>query len=778
MELSFQLHEFLVSKPQAVGLVDTPNRHVIKHLIKNNLRPPRPLASRKEPYPASWEQPETFRLAVQIFEKGTETLQTLLRLPPSTGASPEQSTMATELGESSKIAGKRPEPRLGTADIAAGQIEEITGLRKDSGNPQYSKTAYQRDSIGILMIVGRIAKKDPGYDLPFLRGSISNTEVGAAQAVYRLLSDSKKKSCQTEAQQQLLSSDSPQYVLGSQEVFQDWITRFREGPGEPGALDLSPELIDEVVYTRQATPVEIINPRIPMRQPQNQTYGSEKLQRSLNSRRLEEVARNRPDFLQRSARVELDRPDPFDLEVEEGLDRNMRHQSSVDPLAVDSPPRRRQIPRATPWLPRQDARPERLDGIQPNIPPPNRSVEDELAYLRARVAQQEAELRNSRNRDPGPEFVPRQNRRLESIEGPQYAYPPPQPRGYPDIHDRDRPDRPLRGHSHPNVQNDRLPPRDSEHLPDYPREKPRNLRPADVMMFDPKKQSAAFFIRRFLQIAELEGSGPVLRVLPMCLEGDALEWHNGLSARVRREMNQSLAIWEDELLREYRPNRFESMKTAEKMKFRFDDSSITLSQYLTRKTNHLHDAGIMDEDMIVRYLWQGLDANLALATPMREEGDTIESFNRRVRNNEAAAKRVHEINKPRQKSTPSTGPTPARVQRLFGNLAAKGLVQTAESKAKPDTKPKRPLEPSNNKANERRPKRAPPRPCRHCGGGHWDNDCDEKDRKVLKVDPEAMEIDEDGSEAEDLDAYDLETYEALEILAEEETQGENDCEDS
>ena len=110
----------------------------------------------------------------------------------------------------------------------------------------------------------------------------------------------------------------------------------------------------------------------------------------------------------------------------------------------------------------------------------------------------------------------------------------------------------------------------------------------------------------------------------MCLEGDALEWHNELSTRVRQEMSNDLAVWEDELLREY---RFESLKNAEKMKFRFDDSSTTLSQCLTRKTNHLHDAGITDEDMIVQYLWQGLDANLALATPMREEGNTIENFN-------------------------------------------------------------------------------------------------------------------------------------------------------
>ena len=87
-----------------------------------------------------------------------------------------------------------------------------------------------------------------------------------------------------------------------------------------------------------------------------------------------------------------------------------------------------------------------------------------------------------------------------------------------------------------------------------------------------------------------------------------------------------------------------------------------------------------DEDMIVRYLWQGLDANLALATPMREEGDTIEAFKRRVRNNEAAAKRVHELNRPRLTTQPVANP--ARIQRLFGDLASEGLAQA------PDTKPK------------------------------------------------------------------------------------------
>ena len=72
-------------------------------------------------------------------------------------------------------------------------------------------------------------------------------------------------------------------------------------------------------------------------------------------------------------------------------------------------------------------------------------------------------------------------------------------------------------------------------------------------MFDPQKQSAAFFIRGFRHTAELEGSGPVPRILPMCLENDAPEWHNELSSRVRQEMNHDLSVWEDELFRDIPP---------------------------------------------------------------------------------------------------------------------------------------------------------------------------------------------------------------------------------
>ena len=847
MRTAFQLYDFLFTAQSVQsGLIDSENQQVIQHLVKKNLRPARTLADRQEPWPRSWgtnTESESLQQALATFEQDTVQLQLLYRLPPSTGATPSRATPSTmadlndplnpknrpndPLPESSNVAGKRTIARLGTADLVASQVEDITGIQRNPGNQNYSKTSYTRDCIAMLMIAGRLARSEPGYDAPFLRESITNTDVGAAQAIYRLLSDNKKKSVQAEADQILLSSDSPQFILDTHDSFESWIARIREGPGDPGDLDLSPEVIEEVTTSRRPSvahepPVRRFFPQAQRQTQQSKTPNEEKFQRWANSQKREESTRDRrdrPDFHQR-------RPDPYNQEVEEGLARNMaghngeQHEKSlgsVDPLGLSpqrrpiaTSPQRRPQPVVQPldqppaglFRPNLFENPRRNSEPRVQLRQPANQDHNELAYLRERVAQQEAELRRSRITDPGPEFVPRENRRLESLSGHQYHPPPLNPyQGYGYQAPNDRrgyvPDNPRGGFNPVVPDNPRgplNPPADRREY-DYPilpegrrrydnpnppeERRPRNLRPADVMMFDPQKQTAAFFIRRFRHIAEIEGSEPVLRVLPMCLEGDALEWHNGLSTRVRQEMNHSLAIWEDELLREYRPNRFESLKNAEKMRFRFDDSSMTLSQYLTRKTNHLHDAGVMDEDMIVRYLWQGLDANLALATPMRESGDTIESFNRRVRNNEAAAKRVHELNKPRQKSNFSTAPTPARVQRLFGNLAAKGLVQAGDTKAKPapvQAKPKRPLETSKTKANERRVKKSPPRPCRHCGKDHWDNDCDDPNRKVMKVESEDVVMDEveygDENEEEDLDPYDLETYAALEALAEEESQGE------
>ena len=85
------------------------------------------------------------------------------------------------------------------------------------------------------------------------------------------------------------------------------------------------------------------------------------------------------------------------------------------------------------------------------------------------------------------------------------------------------------------------------------------------------------------------------------------------------------------------------MKKTKKMTFRFDDKNLTLNQYLTRKINLLHDAKIIDENIIVRYLWEDLESQLILIISIRENDDIIENFDRRVRNNERVARKIYEL---------------------------------------------------------------------------------------------------------------------------------------
>ena len=494
-------------------------------------------------------------------------------------------------------------------------------------------------------------------------------------------------------------------------------------------------------------------------------------------------------------------------------DRRSRHAPDSSSSSPSPPPFRRD--QAIPGLHRGQAEPRReqtipetqaIPGVQRSHTDPE--VQNELEYLRTRVRDLErpVQLPQTFPRDERLDEVPRQYRRMETLSQPSRQHSPaerpqwldrPQwlpnnryqfpeehrpthrhreDRFYPvDPNQERRPER-RPTNRYPEDQLDANPPRAPQ---------PRALRPQDIMMYDPAKQTVGFFIRRFRHIAELEGHRAVLRVLPLCLENDALEWHNGLSPTVQHEMNQSLAIWEDELLREYRPDRFESIRKAQEMTFRFGKDT-TLSQYLSRKTNTLRDGGIHDETLLVHYLWEGLDAQLALATPVRQDYDTVESFSRRVRANETAAKKVHDLFK-RNAARPTTNtqasnqyqprtdnrfvPSANRVQRLINNYQNQKATPAVvlPTPAKPDFK-KVPL---SGNANSRIPatKTRPPRPCRHCGGPHWDKDCPDPSKTMMA---QVKEEEEEGPDEEPvLDDYDRETLEALEALQEEpEEQGE------
>ena len=130
----------------------------------------------------------------------------------------------------------------------------------------------------------------------------------------------------------------------------------------------------------------------------------------------------------------------------------------------------------------------------------------------------------------------------------------------------------------------------------------------------------------------------------MCLKKSALKWHISLFAIVKKKMNVDFRIWKNELLREYWFDCFVFRKKIENFVFRFDDS-LTFNQYFSRKTNLLHDAEITKKNMMIQYLWNELEFQLQTTISRKKNNDFLKNFEKRVRQNETVARRVHEFNK-------------------------------------------------------------------------------------------------------------------------------------
>ena len=206
----------------------------------------------------------------------------------------------------------------------------------------------------------------------------------------------------------------------------------------------------------------------------------------------------------------------------------------------------------------------------------------------------------------------------------------------------------------------------------------RIFRSQNIMMFDFNKISMKFFIKKFQQIVAIEKTKSILRILFLCMKTNALKWHNELSSNIQQNMNQNLTIWKNEFFKKYRFNRFESMQKTQKIIFRFDKKFI-FDQYLTRKINCFKNVEINNEILLIFYLWKNFDVQLTLTIFFKKNLNTIDNFNRKMKNNENAIKKIHEFNKKSTiRSTTSSIRDIAnksiyvfianRVQRFFNNF--------------------------------------------------------------------------------------------------------------
>jgi hypothetical protein len=272
-----------------------------------------------------------------------------------------------------------------------------------------------------------------------------------------------------------------------------------------------------------------------------------------------------------------------------------------------------------------------------------------------------------------------------------------------------------------------------------PAEKKVRLSTRDVAIFDPDtpdKLSVASFIKRFYQIADIEGTEAVTRVLPTCLEGSARAWYISLTTAETRRLNQDLSYWEELLIRQFSGNRWDARAKAYRLKFWFSqEDKLPLTQYMIQKVALYHEGGVWDEDEIVQELWQGLDPELMALVHVYEGGNSVAEFTRRVQNASFPARRLWQEHR-RNKGRPDENRIPitkGAIRQLVENRAAaprfpRRDVQT--QMPKPDMGNPEGRRPVMNRFQDKAPRKGN---CFICGSpDHWSNQCPEKNNRGFK----------------------------------------------
>ena len=87
------------------------------------------------------------------------------------------------------------------------------------------------------------------------------------------------------------------------------------------------------------------------------------------------------------------------------------------------------------------------------------------------------------------------------------------------------------------------------------------------MLYDPKSVNISIFIKRAHQIADIHGNSAVLRQLPLCMQGEAMEWYASLSSYTTTSMVNSLDSWEVQLQHRFQKDWLEIQEKADKLQF-------------------------------------------------------------------------------------------------------------------------------------------------------------------------------------------------------------------
>jgi hypothetical protein len=299
----------------------------------------------------------------------------------------------------------------------------------------------------------------------------------------------------------------------------------------------------------------------------------------------------------------------------------------------------------------------------------------------------------------------------------------------------------------------------------------RLLKPEQIMLFDPKETDVLFFINRARSVAYQHGISSVLEVLPLCMRGQALQWHTSLLPDTQRRLSLDLNYWCELLEQEFKKDPLIARREARNLQFKFSTAdTVSLSDYLYEKINLLRAAGVYDIESQKGEIWDGLDPSLAmLVRPI--PGESVDIFRHRIREAESGAKRNWEASyrrpfssRYRQNDDPKTTPVPReRLERLFNRF-------------QPNSSPLQPLPQGRDYGytRDRDPAREPPKPAdrsyqaqryqRYQRPTDRYNDSDNRSPNERGA-PPAGQLNLATTDEVDLDAHDMETLAALEAEA-------------
>ena len=323
----------------------------------------------------------------------------------------------------------------------------------------------------------------------------------------------------------------------------------------------------------------------------------------------------------------------------------------------------------------------------------------------------------------------------------------------------------------------------------------RPIKAEDIFEFKPTDTQDDceyfLFIERIKDFVAQYNEDRVRPSLVSCLKNArAKQWYASLGAADKERLRTSTNAWTETLKRDFGIKAARARFLASKETFSFAQNRPVL-QYFDTKLAWLKISGIADEDTLAMEIREGLQDPEYRAAVRLPEPTTISWLRNELVDTEADSKALWQKHSrpPRSATAPSVAPplfqqpkdppaTPSQEQQLqrgrgrsfrgqFGANRFRGQTQrfqnpTPRRNAPPGTTvPTRTAPPQGERlALTASESYAPPRPCRFCGGSHWDRECT---KFPLQTTP-AFHVYKDWDEQED-EGYDEAQYEAMQTAA-------------